>query len=201
MAYATVAEVRALDGLADVTVYPDVTLQQGIDYATKLIDGYCGTSFEAKAFSVTLDGNGNFAILTPVLFIRTITSVTIDGVSISPLTPFSSRREGYVVRNDGDVFAYSPWGSNVVIAGTAGATTAPDEDIKWAARTIARDYALNLHSRIPSRALTIQNEFGQVEVRAQAGGPGRPTALPDVNAVLNKPWNKHKPGMGSMVVS
>lgn len=198
MAYATVAEVRALDGLADVVAYPDATLQQGIDYATGLIDGYCGTSFEAKSFSVTLDGNGNFAILTPVLFIRTITSVSVDGVA-QDVAQLLGRKEGYVVRKDGDVFDYSPWGSNVVIAGTAGVTTTIPEEIKWAARTIARDYALNLHSRIPSRALTIQNEFGQVEVRAQAGGQGRPTALPDVNAVLNR--NKHKPGMMGSVIS
>jgi hypothetical protein len=200
VAYATVAEVRALDGLADVTVYPDATLQQGIDYATALIDGYCGTSFEAKSFTVTLDGNSNAAILTPIMFIRTITSVTVDGISVNVANVYG-RSEGYVVRKDGDLFDYSDYGANVVISGTAGVTTTPPEEIKWAARTIARDYCLSLHSRIPSRALTIQNEFGQVEVRAQAGGPGRPTALPDVNAVLNKSWNKHKAGMGGRVIS
>jgi hypothetical protein len=199
MAYATVAEVRALDGLADVTVYPDATLQQGIDYATKLIDDYCGTSFEAKAFSVTLDGTSNYAIGTGVMFIRSITSVIIDGVAQN-VANFLGRREGYVVRTDGEVFPFSLWGSNIVIAGTAGVTTTPPDDIKWAARTIAREYALSLHSRVSARALNLTNEFGQI-VLAQPGGQGRPTGMPDVNAVLNKPANKHKAGMGGMVFS
>lgn len=198
MPYATVADVRALDGLADVSVYPDAVLQDGIDYATELIDGYCGASFEAKSFSVTLDGNGRMAIVTGVLFIRTITSVTIDGIAQSA-ADFVGRPDGVVVWKGG-YFIAQPWGQNVVIAGTASFTTTPDEDIKWAARTIARQYALDLHSRIPSRAISVTNEAGSFEVRAQAGGPGRPTSLPDVNAVLNR--NKHKPGnIGQAVFS
>lgn len=198
MAYAVVADVRALDGLADVTTYPDATLQTGIDYATALIDSYCGTSFEAKAFSVTLDGNSNYVIPTGVLFIRSITSVTINGVADSP-SNYYGRKEGLVVNVTGGFFPSSVFGANVVIAGMAGVTTTAPEDIKWATRTIARDYALSLHSRIPSRALTITSESGSIEVRAQAGGTGRPTALPDVNAVLNR--NKHKPGMMGSVIS
>ena len=190
MAYTTVAEVRALDGLADVTVYPDATLQDGIDFATELIDGYCGTSFEAKSFSVTLDGNGSSYLLTPVMFIRTITSVSFDGVA-QVAADFVGRNEGLVVSKVG-VFPFAPFGNNVVVAGTAGFSTTPSPRMKWAARTIARQYALELHSRIPSRALSVSNELGQFEVRAQAGGQGRPTNMPDVNAVLNA--NKHKPG-------
>jgi hypothetical protein len=198
MAYATVAEVRALEGLADTTVYPDATLQQGIDFATGLIDSYCGTSFEAKSFSVTLDGNSNFVLPTGVLFIRTITAVTINDVA-EPPGNYYGRSSGLVVRGDGGLFPYSMFGANVIIAGTAGVTETPSTEIKWAARTIARQYALDLHSRIPSRALTIQSESGKIEFRAQAGGQGRPTSLPDVNAVLNR--NKHKPGMSGSVIS
>lgn len=197
MAYATVAEVRALDGLADVTVYPDATLQDGIDWATELIDDYCGTSFEYKAFSVTRDGNGRSRISTEVLFIRTITSVTVDGAA-QAVGDFVGRSDGLVVWKTG-FFPAQPWGENVVIAGTAGATTAADKRIRWACRTLARQWCLELHSRIPSRALQVSNELGQFEVRAQAGGPGRPTSLPDVNAVLNHPSHKHKPGTGAGV--
>lgn len=195
MAYAVVADVRALDGLSDAAVYPDATLQAGIDFATDLIDSYCGTSFEAKTFSVTLDGNNRFSIFTGVLFIRSLTSVTIDGVA-QTLSDLVYANDG-TVRHKNGAFTYQWWGQNVVIAGTAGVTATPSERIKWAARTIARDYALNLHSRIPSRALGVTNELGQFEVQAQAGGPGRPTALPAVNAVLNA--NKHKPGNSGAV--
>jgi len=198
VAYAAVADVRALDGLADTSVCPDATLQQGIDFATELIDGYCGTSFEAKSFSVTLDGSGTTRQYTGVLFIRTLTSVTIDGVA-QTLADIVAQPDGVIVHKNG-VFLRWWWGQNVAVAGTAGVTTTPSERIKWACRTIARQYALDLHSRIPSRALSVTNELGNFEVRAQAGGPGRPTNLPDVNAVLNA--NKHKPGnMGAVVFS
>lgn len=190
MAYAVVADVRALDGLTDAAVYPDATLQAGIDFATSLIDIYCGTSFESKPFNVTRDGNNSSRLFIGVLFGRTLTAVTIDGVA-QTLADIVHRPEGVIVHKNG-FFTWQPWGQNVNVQGTAAVTTTPAEEIKWAARTIARDWALNLHSRIPSRALQVSNELGQFEVRAQAGGPGRPTNLPDVNVVLNR--NKHKPG-------
>jgi hypothetical protein len=196
VAYAVVSELRALDGLADTGVYPDATLQQGIDFATELVDSYCGTSFEAKAFDVTVDGNGAGRLYVGVLHIRTITAVTFDGVA-QTAADFVGRPDGVVASKAG-LFPVALYGPNVRVQGTAGVTTTPGERIKWAARTIARQYALDLHSRIPSRALSVTNELGNFEVRAQAGGPGRPTNLPDVNAVLNS--NKHKPGhMGQAV--
>jgi hypothetical protein len=190
VAYAVVADIRALDGLSDIVVHPDATLQSGIDFATDLIDDYCGTSFEAKAFTVTKDGTGRVDLYIGVLFVATLTSVLIDGVSV-PVGNFKARPEGVLVRTDG-VFTPSLYGLNVIVSGTAGVTPTPAEDIKWACRTVARQYALELHSRIPSRALQVSNELGQFEMRAQAGGPGRPTSLPDVNVVLNR--NKHKAG-------
>jgi hypothetical protein len=190
MAYAVVADVRGLDGLSDTAVYPDATLQSGIDFATGLIDGYCGTSFESKTFTVTRDGTGRVDLYIGVLYVVTLTSVMIDGVSV-PTSSFLARPEGVLVHTAG-IFTPSLYGLNVIVSGTAGVTTTPAEDIKWATRTIARQYALELHSRIPSRALQVSNELGQFEMRAQAGGPGRPTSLPDVNVVLNR--NKHKAG-------
>jgi hypothetical protein len=197
LAYAVIADVRALDGLADVAVYPDATLQAGIDYATGLIDGYCGTSFEAKAFNVTLDGSGLQVQYVGVLFIQSLTQVSIDGVN-QTLSDIVAGPQGVIWHKNG-IFTAWWWGQNVNVQGTAGVTTTASEEIKWACRTIARDYCLNLHSRVPSRALSVSNEFGQIEFRAQAGGPGRPTNMPDVNAVLNR--NKHKPGHTGAVVS
>lgn len=181
MAYATIAQLRALDGLDDVAAYPDATLQDGIDFATELIDDYCGTAFEYKAFTVTLDGEGRTSLFADVLYMRTITSLKIDGVTFAGT--LRTYDWGVLAFTDGNVF---PFGSLIEIIGTAGMTAAAPKRIAWAARTIARDYCLNLHTRIPSRALQLTNELGQIEVRAQAGGPGRPTNMPDVNAVLNR---------------
>ncbi|MFF4408120.1 hypothetical protein [Streptomyces sp. NPDC001404] len=59
------------------------------------------------------------------------------------------------------------------------------ETIRWCVRTLARQWCLDLVSRIPDRALQLQSEFGSVQL-AQAGGPWRPTSLPEVNAQLNR---------------
>lgn len=181
MAYATIAQLRTLDGLSDSSVYPDATLTEAIDYATALIDGYCGTSFEAKSFDVTVDGSGCARLRLPLLYPRTLTEVRIDGTVVTT-TGWMLRPEGIVVRPDrtfprGDL--------NVRVVGTAGVTTAASPEVAWAARTLAAQYARDLHSRIPDRALALASDFGTVNL-AQAGGPYRPTSLPDVNAVLNR---------------
>src|SRR5262245_28548240 len=134
MAYAVVADLRALDGLGDAAVYPDATLQQAIDYATGLIDGYCGTSFEAKTFTATKDGNNRSQLYIGVLFGRTLTSVTVDGIA-QTLADIVHRPEGVLVHKNG-LFTWQPYGQNVVAQGTAGVTTTPAEEIKWACRTI-----------------------------------------------------------------
>lgn len=183
MAYATVATLRAMDGLVDAVVYPDSMLQEGIDWATAVIDNYTGTSFEYKAFTVTLDGSNHEGLHLGVLFPRTLTSVTVDGVS-QTTTGWVMEDYGRLLRSTGS-FTYTFPGRNVVVSGTAGMTATAPPEIAWAARTLARQYVLDLRSRIPDRALSIQSEIGNITI-AQAGGSGRPTSLPDVNAVLNR---------------
>lgn len=190
MAYATREEVRALDGLGDSDLYSDAELDEAIEWAEELIDNYCGTSFTYKTFTLTVDGNGRDSIRlikddgSTVLFPRTLTSVTVDG-DAQTVTGWALYPEGIIKRGEGS-FTYTKPGRNVVIEGTAGVTSAPPSGIAWACRTLARYYALNLHNRVPDRALQVQNDFGTVTL-AQAGGqPDRPTALPEVNAVLNR---------------
>jgi hypothetical protein len=195
LAYTTIAELRALDGLDSTTVYPDATLTDAITYATELIDGYCGTSFEEKAFSVTLDGNNSLYLWVGVLFIQSLTSVTVDGVA-QTLSDIVARPEGVIVHKNG-IFTWQYWGQNIVVEGTAGVTTTVPESIARAARIIARQYCLDLKSRLPARARLLTNELGQIELYQRAGAQGSPTGIPDVDAILNR--NKHKPGMAGAV--
>ncbi|MBC9714500.1 hypothetical protein H9Y04_18235 [Streptomyces sp. TRM66268-LWL] len=111
MSYATVDELRALDGLDDTATFPDALLSEAIDYAVETVESYCGRTWE--------------------------------GVD------------------------------------------APPETIRWCVRKIARQYVLDLVSRVPDRALQLQTEFGSIQL-AQAGGNWRPTSLPEVNAQLNR---------------
>lgn len=67
--------------------------------------------------------------------------------------------------------------------------TSPPARIRWAVRTLARQWLTDLHSRLPDRATRLVSEFGETTL-AQAGGPFRPTSLPEVNAALNAYLNR-----------
>ena len=201
MAYTTRAELRALDGLGDSSVHSDALLDEAILMASNTVDRATGTSFgdvttpAYGAFSITLSGTGSRCIRLldqegyPVLYPRTISSVTIDGVADAGIT-YVLAANGYATRSSGAWSAGSDGGLNIVIVGTAGladdASVDALADLRWAARSIARNWVLNQESRLADRALNLTTSEGSFEVRAQAGAPGRPTNLPDVNVVLNR---------------
>ncbi|MCP3800195.1 hypothetical protein NLX83_13095 [Allokutzneria sp. A3M-2-11 16] len=108
--YATLPELRRLDGLGDATLFPDSDLIDGRAFAVEKVQDYTGMRW--------------------------------------------------------------------------GATNPPPVSIRWAVRTLARQYLTDLHARLPDRATSLVSEFGQTNL-AQAGGVWRPTSLPEVNAVLN----------------
>jgi hypothetical protein len=186
--YCTITNVRSVQGLDDVSIYPDAVVTEAITQAEELIDAYTGTSFTYKTFTVTLDGTNDSIIRVPKLFLRTLTSVTVDGAA-QTTTGWALRDDGTIERAEG-TFTYTRPGLNVVISGTAGVTSAAPTEIAWAARTLAIGNLLQLENRVPDRALSVQSEFGNIAV-AQAGGLNRPTEYPSVNAVLNR--HRHRP--------
>lgn len=108
--YATLAELRRLDGLDDAERFEDATLLEARDFAVERVTVYCGQEW-------SLDNP-------------------------------------------------------------------PPVAIRWAVRTIARQWVTDLDARLPDRATSLISEFGTQQL-AQAGGPWRPVSLPEVNAVLN----------------
>lgn len=185
MAYATVQHVRALDGVGDAYVYSDDAVLEGIAYAEALIDRYCGVPFEPKNLAVSLDPVARPQIFVGRPFLRTVVSCSISGV-VQSVTGWVARSDGYVRRPSGTFAATSnAVTDSVELVVTYGAATETPTDIAWAARTIARQYLLDLTGRMPDRALSATSEFGTIQL-AQPGGPGRPTGMPEVNAVLNR---------------
>jgi hypothetical protein len=181
--YATLTEVRAMDGLADASLYPDEVLTEAIAFAEELIDFYTGTSWVHRPFTVTFEGHGSSSVTLRddqgrmVLFPRTITSATQDGVA-QTTTDWALYHDAHLVRGSG-IFL-----GTIVIEGTAGITAEPPHDIRWCARTIARQYAFDHFSRIPDRALQVQSEFGNIQLAQASTHPDRPTSMPEVNARL-----------------
>lgn len=108
--FATLAELRRLDGLDNTDRYSDDTLLEGRDFAVERVTEYTGQTWSL--------------------------------------------------------------------------TAPPPVAIRWAVRTIARQWVTDLDARMPDRATSVISEFGTQNL-AQAGGPWRPTSLPEVNAVLN----------------
>jgi hypothetical protein len=186
MAYATEAELLALDGMADEAVTSEIAVTS-LEQSEELIDSYCGTSFTYKAFSVRLDGNDQRAISTGVIYIATLTSVTVDDVAAAT-TGWGLHEDGMVVRDTGS-FASNIVGRNVVVEGTAGFSVVAPAQIKNACLLVARQMVLDQVSRIPDGATSVTNEFGNISL-AQPGGLWKPTGLPQVNAILNR--NRHR---------
>lgn len=189
MTYASVAELRALDGMGESDV-TDPMLEDALDFAEEVIDMYCGTSFTFKTFTVVVSGNGHSDLDIGVLFPQTLTTVTIDGV-VTVSTGWGLYPEGVLVRSDG-TFPTSTVGRNITVVGTAGASAAAPQRIKKASLLIARQHILDDVSRVTDRALSMTNEFGNISL-AQPGGLWRPTSLPEVNTILNR-YRHRAPG-------
>lgn len=194
MAYTTIAVLRTLDGLDDATTYPDAALTSAIAQAKTLIDRYTGTTWETTAFNLTLTGTnrGSIQLRTDegrvILFPQTLTSCVIDGTG-QDTSCWALYPSGVVVRDTGS-FKYIKPGRNIVVTGTAGATISAPDDIVYATEQLARHYAISLKSRIPDRALSVQNDFGTVRLSTPA--PNRAAGLPEIDAILER--RRHRIG-------
>ncbi len=162
-----------------------------IELAEARIDEETGTSWEYKTHTVTLDGNDRAEIFTGVIFVRSITSCTIDGVA-QTVSGWKGTEDGMVIRTDGLLFTSSTYGQNVVLTFTAGATQTAPADIQWACMTLARWYVAQRMSKAPANALSVTSEYGTVQL-AQPGKYG-PTSLPEVNAVLRRRCHRNVTG-------
>lgn len=194
MAYVDLATVRAMDNMDDTGAFPDATITEAIEWATLLIDRYTGTSWEHKTTSVVIPVSGRTYHLRDeegraVLFPRSVASVTTKESATA--TPVAVDTTVWTLFPEGTVTSTESLTGELTATVTAGATSTAPADVQWVARTLARQYALDLVSRIPDRALSVQNDFGTVPL-AQAGGITRPTSLPEVNAVLNR--RRHRVG-------
>ena len=184
--YATPAEVRAMDSiLGEATTFPLADLIDAIDYSTAIIDDYTGTSWVQRYHREILNGTNSDVIRVSQMFPVTLLSASIDGTALT-----SQEKTDTALFDDGtmqrksNVWTYTNPGNLVVIEYEAGVVTVAPNDLRWAARTLARYHLLEQVSRIPDRAISVQSEFGQIQL-AQPG-MNRPTPLPDVNVVLNR---------------
>ena len=177
-------------------VYTDAMIDTGILLAEMLIDEVTGTTWEYKTKTITVDGDGTTELNTGTLFVRTITSATVDGVA-ETVTGWVGSDLGYIERGTGvfTVPTSTTLGRNVTVTFTAGATATAPADIAWCARTLAREHCLRERSRTPTNALQTVTDMGTF-THVQAGGPfNNPTSNPEVNQILRRRCHKI-PGIG-----
>jgi len=184
--YATPAEVRQMDSiLGEATTFPLADLIDAIDYSAAIIDDYTGASFVQRYHRFVLNGTDSDLIRLPVMFPTTLLSASINGAALTAaeISEVALFDDGLLQRKS-DTWTYTDPGNLVVMEVEAGVGTVAPNDLRWAARTLARYHLLEQVSRIPDRAISVASEFGQIQL-AQPG-MNRPTPLPDVNVVLNR---------------
>ena len=184
--YATPAEVRAMDSiLGEATTFPLADLIDAIDYSAAVIDDYTGVSWVQRYHRFVLNGTDTDTIRLPVMFPTTLLTASVDGSALSSakIAEVAMFDDGLLQRKS-DLWDYTDPGNLIVIEVEAGVDTRAPNDIRWAARTLARFHLLEQVSKIPSQAISVQSEFGQIQL-AQPG-MNRPSPLPDVNVILNR---------------
>lgn len=185
--YASPAEVRAMDGLSgESSTFPAADVVGAINYATAVIDDYCGASFVQRYKRDVLNGTNAQTIRVSEMYPTTLLAGSIDGTALtaSEISDCALFEDGSIMRKD-KTWTYTLPGNKVVLEFEFGIGVTAPEDIRWCARTLARYHLLEQVSRIPDRAVQIQSEFGSITL-SQPGGFTRPTPLPDVNVILVK---------------
>jgi hypothetical protein len=184
---ATVLEVRAY-GLADTTAYPTELLLNAITVAENVVADYCGTPFAERYEREVFRDVFGFQLTLKRQWPTRIVRASIDGTAVSAgdLLDWHLADDGTLTREDDKLFEPD---TEVEVVYEHGYVPAPPE-LRWAVATLAAQWVKDFGSRIPDRTISLQSDFGQVQI-AQAGGRRRPTSLPEVNAVLNR--HRHRP--------
>ena len=189
--YASPSEIRAMDSISgETTTFPLADLVKAITWSSEVIDNYVGASFVYRFHRDVLDGNNQSDIKLTHPFPQVIISGSIGGTALTA-TQISdlNKYDSGVIRLKDDVWEFNNPGGGIKINYEAGISKTPPADIAWAARTLARYHLIEQVSRIPDRAISVQSEFGNIQL-AQPG-MNKPTPIPDVNVILNR--HRHRP--------
>jgi hypothetical protein len=189
--YATLAEIRALDALANTTKYPTAKLEAARAQAEDRFEDATGVAWVPRHRRDVLSGTGSTRVLLTRRPPRSLIAVTIDTAAFA-VAGFRLYPEGTVERTAGITFPReaSGGGGNVMVEYVHG-EDAPPQDLRQAFLTYVRYLILDTTSRIPDRATGITTEYGTIQF---ASASDRPTLLPEVDAVLAA-YDRRIPGL------
>jgi hypothetical protein len=183
--YFTLAEIRALPDVTEGS-YSDAVIEAAEAFFVSIVEREVGVPFIPRTFVDTLDGNGRAELVLTHDQIRSLTSVTVNGVSVTV---------GNLTAADG-VLRYSTSGggagttwtqgvSNVVVTYSAGEYTTCPADVKNAVMWATRDRLISQGSQngIDVRRTSITNDLGGT-TQFLLPGEKRPTGYPELDAVI-----------------
>lgn len=193
--YAELAEIRALDALANVTKYPTAKLEVARAQAEDRFQDATGVSWVPRFEREYLDGDNTARLRLTRPRPRDVLAVTINAAVVADLTGFRLYEWGAIERAAGAVFTreVAGGGRNVVVEYTHGYDQ-PPEDIRQAFLVYVRYLLLDSNSRIPDRASVMSTDMGTFQLTT--AGYNRPVGLPDVDAVLMS-HNHNIPGVAA----
>lgn len=183
--YFTLEEVRALPDMNDATRFTPTKVDAASAFIEDLVERLCGTSFVAREVIETLDGNGGTILSLKTPYVLSVETVTVNGVV---LTDEFTVDAGLLERRTAGTFTSQPWTRgrrNITVTYQSGYSTQPPFDLKSAMLqgTRYRLLSFDAKSGLSDRAMSITNEFGNVNL-ATSNADGRPTGLPEVDAVI-----------------
>lgn len=185
--YFTLAELRALPGLADTGAYPDARLEAAAAFVVETIERVVGTSFIARSVTEQHSGlNGRLGIPTRKPYVISVTSATESGVAVT---------DSLVALDGSDViYKFSagsrvptPWQAgmnNISITYQAGYSSAVPADLKEAALYASRQRLITTSATAgqSTRRTRLTTEAGVFDLAVP--GEDAPFGMPEIDAVV-----------------
>lgn len=187
--YVTVAEVRAMPGMADGAKFPDADIVNAIEWFESKFEEYSGVAWAPRSASDWVDGTGSRWLGLPRFPVISLQSVkvysdatTFVAYSAAELADIRISVTGYLLRVG---LGYWPWGrQNILVDYTFGYSPTP----LWVKDAALMAIADKLRSDLTnSRARTqYATETGEGIIRTSMPGPDRPFGIPAVDEAANR---------------
>lgn len=181
--YFTLAEFRALPDCGGTT-FTDAQINAAAAFFVKIVEREIEQPMIPRTFTETLRGDGCASLMLGRAYIRSLTTVTVGGVTVD--VSGLDATAGVLRYASNTVYGSQAWtsGAKVVVTYSAGPYATCPDDIKDAVMWATRDRLLNQQSTAGSwdRKSSEISDFGTVNYVLP--GEKRPTGYPDLDAIL-----------------
>jgi hypothetical protein len=178
--YFTLAEFRALPDCSGNT-YTDAQINAAAAYFTAIVERELGQPMIPRDVTQTLDGNYSSRLLLSSPYVRSITTVTVGGTTVSPAGLTASAG---VLRYLDGTSIWTGGVANIVVTYSAGQFDECPADIKDAVLWATRDRLMSQSDQagVDVRRTSITTDFGTTNYILP--GEKRPTGYPDLDAAI-----------------